>query len=334
METINGIEKLTEHERQNLLMALIPNLSLFNSKSGNEGTAFFVDKNSVVDDVVINDNLVIKMYNSKIDDPVILNGVFDKYCRECEKYHLKGYDIPKIYAWTIVSKPDHSGFRYYIMEQRVPGRELFLSNIIKVYDSLKNSMPAQEFYDVLQNPEKNASLYKKILSEYVLDFIEMNERIESMSDANLENFLEGVYGMFKEYHFAIPDVHARNVLFHNDNLKLIDLYLEKDEESIRELKMTPPESLLYARMISLFNYNGDLKKIRSNESGFSEINQGIELNEILCTQAIKKVIRVGSRLCKLHPDERWWKNFVARLNKILDRENAEEIIKKIEPTFM
>ncbi len=318
-----NINDLSEHDRQKFLMACIPNLSSFESRSGNEGTAFF-----------ISDDVVVKKYFSKIDDPVILNGVFDKYCKECERYHLKGYDIPKIYAWTIVSKSDHSGFHYYIMEERVPGRELFLSNIIKMYDKLKDVMPVQQFYDVLQKPEANINLYKEILSDYVSDFIEMNEKIESMSDSNLERFLEGIYGMFKEYHYAIPDVHARNVLFHNNDLKLIDLYLEKDEEAISSLKLTPPESLLYARMISLFNYNGDVKKLRSKEFDSYNLNNDLDLNEVLCTEALKKVIRAGKNLCELHPGESWWKNFVKRLSKILEKENVEKIIKEINPTLI
>lgn len=325
MDRFNGINigELSPHERQKILMFFIPNLSSFESKSGNEGEVFFV-----------NDNVVIKKYFSKIDNAAVLNGVFDKYCKECEQYHLKGYDIPQIYAWTMISKSDHSGFHYYIMEQRVPGRELFISNIFKMYDQYKDYISSKNFHDVLKNPELDANLYKKILTDYVSDFIEINQKIESMSDANLERFLEGVYGMFKEYHYAIPDVHARNVLLYNNNLKLIDLYFEKDEKGVDILKMTPPESLLYARLVMLFNYNADVKKLRAKGADIPNLIDDIDLNEVLCAEAMRKLIRVCKKLCILRPKENWWAGFVARLEKILDKENVEKVIKEVDPKFL
>lgn len=325
MERFSGsyIESLSADERQQLLLSTIPMLSGFKSKAGNEGEVFFVSK-----------DVLVKKYFSKIDNMDMLGNIFNKYCEECEYFSKKGYNIPKIYDWTMISRPDHSGFDYYLLEQKIPGRELFLSNILKLYDSFKYDVDETEFDKTVNNPENNPKLYEKILTEYVHDFIEMNQRIESMSDAELEKFLEGIYNMFIECKYAIPDVHARNVLMYQNKLNLIDLYLERDREGYKAMKLTPPENLLLARIIALFNYNGDVKKFKSNDFQTSEINEFIDINEDLCTEAIKKVIRAGKRLCKFHPEQRWWDKFANRVEKVLNKEHTAEILKEIDPTLM
>ena len=170
-------------------------LSSFESRAGNEGRVFFVS-----------DEVIVKKYFPKIDNPEVLQKIFNIYCQECERYYKKGYKIPKIYTWSIIQRPDHSGFDYYLMEERVPGRELFISNIVKMYDEFKDLLSKNDFERAVTNPEENQSVYEKILSSYVHDFIEMNQRIESMSDKDLEVFLESIYKMFGECKYAIPDV--------------------------------------------------------------------------------------------------------------------------------
>ena len=312
------IENLSDADKQYLLLSSIPLLSGFKSRAGNEGRVFFVSK-----------DIIVKKYFSKIDNPEVLGNVFNKYCEECDYFHMKGYNIPKIYTWTMISRPDHSGFDYYLLEERVPGRELFISNILKMYGEFKDNMSEQEFKSLVKNPEENIKLYERVLKAYIHDFIEMNERIESMSDVELDRFLEGVYNMFIECNYAIPDVHARNVLFHQGKLSLIDLYLEHDKDGREAIKMTPPESLLLARMIALFNYNGDIKKYKTNDSSLRHLNDDIDFNELLCAEAMKKIIKSGKRLCKFSPNKKWWEKFVPRIEKVLNQENTAEIIKEL-----
>lgn len=325
MEKFSGsyLNNLSDFEKQDLLVSSIPLLSGFESRAGNEGRVFFVSK-----------DVIVKKYFPKIDNPEVLQKIFNIYCQECESFHKKGYNIPKIYTWSIIQRPDHTGFDYYLMEERVPGRELFISNIVKIYDEFKDVLPKNIFERAVTNPEDNKAVYEKILSSYVHDFIEMNERIESMSDKDLESFLQGIYQMFAQCKYAIPDVHARNVLFHQGKLNLIDLYLEKFEGGYQYDMYTPPEKLLLARMVMLFNYNGDIKNYASKDLSLQKINDEIELNEILCTEAMKKVIRAGKRICEFSADKRWWSGLVKRLEKILNKEHIEEVIKEIEPTIM
>lgn len=318
------IETLSEEERQHLLMQAIPLLQDFPSKAGNEGRIFYVSN-----------DVIVKKYFSKIDTPEVLCGAFDKYCRECEQFVLKGYDLPRIYAWSMFSRPDHSGFDYYLLEERVPGRELFFSSILKMYEQEFSDHIDRAGYEALvETPELNPKLYEKILSSYIHDFIEMNERIESMSDADLERFLQGIYDMFAEGTYAIPDVHARNVLFHQGKMNLIDLYLEQDRDAYKALRATPTENLLLARMVALFAFNGDIKKFKTNDSALRHINQDIDFNGVLCTEAMKKVIRAGKRICSFSPNKKWWEKFVLRIEKILDKEQTTEVIKEIDPKIL
>jgi len=326
MKRFNGtyIDTLSEEERQHLLMQAIPMLQDLPSKAGNEGRIFYVSK-----------DVIVKKYFSKIDRPEVLSGAFDKYCRECEEFWAKGYDIPRIYAWSMISRPDHSGFDYYLLEEQVPGRELFFSSIMKFWEQeYKDYMERGDFESLLENPSQNSKFLEKALKEFIHDYIDINERLLSMSDSEIENFLQGIYGMFKDCTIAIPDVHARNVLIHQGKLNLIDLYLEHDKDGIKALKATPTESLLLARMIALFSYNGDIKKYKTNNSDLRSINQDIDLNGVLCTEAIKKVIRAGKRICQFTPDKKWWEKFVLRIEKILDKEQTAEVIKEIDPKIL
>lgn len=318
------IENLSNEERQHLLMSAIPMLPDFPSKAGNEGQIFYVSN-----------DVIVKKYFSKLDRPEVLGGAFNKYCEECEEFYKKGYEIPRIYAWTMISRPDHSGFDYFLLEEKIPGRELFFSNIMKMYEQeFKDHMSKEDYSKVVENPEENSKAYEKILSTYVHDFIEMNERIESMADADLDRFLENIYNMFVECSYAIPDVHARNVLFHQGKLNLIDLYLEHDRDGYKALKMTPAENLLLARIVELFRYNGEIKNLKSNDSSLRKVNDDIDFNGLLCTEAMKKIVRSGKRICKFHPEQKWWDIFVKRIERVLDKDQTAEIIKEIDPKML
>ena len=146
------IENLSAEERQHLLMSAIPMLPDFQTKAGNEGQIFYVSK-----------DVIVKRYFSKIDKPEVLTSLFNKYCEECEEFWQKGYRIPRIYAWTMISKPDHSGFDYYLLEEQVPGRELFFSNIMKMYEQeFKDHLTKEDYTIAVQFPEENPKLYEKI----------------------------------------------------------------------------------------------------------------------------------------------------------------------------
>lgn len=319
----NNIETLSAEDKQRILLSFIPMLPSFPKKNGNEGEVFFVSE-----------NLIIKKYFSKIDNNSVLQYIFNKYCQECEYFYNKGYNIPKIYTWTVLSRADHTGFDYYLLEERVPGRELFISNISRISDRFIGALDKNEFNKLIANPQQNMPLYNEILNSYVYDFLSMNERIECMSETNLERFLISVHNMFAECMYALPDVHARNVLYNEDNLQLIDLYLETYPGGYKYVNYTPPELLLLSRIVTLFNHNADIKKYKVNDRNFKKINDNIDLNETLCTEALIKVIKTAKKFYEFHPNKRWWKGFIERLEKVVNRENAAKVIKEIEPEIL
>lgn len=312
-----------DEQRRKFLIDSIPNLGKYESRFGSEGTVFFVD-----------DDIIIKKYFPETPSRVITNELFEKYCKECENYYRKGYGIPEIYSWAAVPRTKTSGIDYYLLEQRVSGRELFLSNIEEVYQKSSGWLNKRDFFYILQNPESSHVIYKKILFDFISDFREMNEKIESMPEDKMENFVWGVYGMLKDYYHAIPDVHAGNILYHENEMKLIDLFLETDESLVQSLKLIPAESLLFARMIALFDSNADIKKYLSSDSYLLEINELIAFNEVICFEAMKKFIKVAKRFCDcIPPNEKWWNRLILRIERILAKENAEKIIKEIAPIF-
>ena len=81
-------------------------------------------------------------------------------------------------------------------------------------------------------------------------------------------------------------------------------------------------------------YVGEIKKLKSNDPMLAYINDDIDFNGILCTEAMKKIIRAGKRICQFNPDQKWWDTFVKRIEKILDKEQTAEIIKEIDPKML
>ena len=324
MKELSGtrVEKMSQQERQELLLKCIPFLdaNVFKSKNGNEGEVFF-----------INPDLIVKRYFAKTDNQQVLDHIFNAYCNECVEFEKRGYDIPKLYAWTVMSRPNHSGFDYYLLEQRVPGRELFISNISKTYDMFSEYWDKNKFNELLENPENDMSFYGEVIRRYMHDFIEMNERVESMSIVDIQRFLEGIYKMFQEGTYATPDVHARNVLIDSVNkMRLIDLYMEKDDIDAQSIKMTPAENLLLARVVALFNYNGDLKNRKYIKKELDFVESMYEQNEQLCVVAMKKVVKAAKGLCKFNVTNSWYQAFALRVEKILNKQNTAEVLSEMD----
>ena len=136
--------------------------------------------------------------------------------------------------------------------------------------------------------------------------------------------------MFKEGRYAIPDVHARNVLIDSNNkLRLIDLYMEKDDIGADAMKMTPAESLLLARTVALFNYNGDVKNRTKIKSDLSFVDEMANDNEQLCFEAMKKVVKAAKGLCDFNVTNNWYKVFTQRVERILSKQKTAELLKEI-----
>jgi hypothetical protein len=49
---------------------------------------------------------------------------------------------------------------------------------------------------------------------------------------------------------------------------------------------------------------------------------------------MKKIVRSGKRVCKFHPEQKWWDIFVKRIERVLDKDQTAEIIKEIDPKML
>ena len=108
-----------------MLLGLIPKRKQFKSLAGSEGVAY-----------LISPKYVLKEY-TKSDDWKIFDKFFDAYCSEIQAFANSGVNIAKIYSWVKVpnigyyTSGDKNNYSYFILEERVPGRELYLGYLVK-----------------------------------------------------------------------------------------------------------------------------------------------------------------------------------------------------------
>lgn len=275
-----------------MLLNLIPKLDGYKSISGADGTAYMIDDKFVV-------KKITRSRTHKLFDKI-----FENYFEEMKTYAEKGYNVPKFYAWVKLENKDFESelfsmpYDYYILEERLPGRELYLSNRIKdLYQCFESVCSAENFEKVLLSPSKYETLIKEIVQIYVKDFININTRIESMSDADLEKFVVSIYKMFEEGKYNIPDVYASNVLLSEKNqLGIIDNFCIDREKEYYEEKNYSSEEFVSLMMLELLtaniymkeNYHVEFERKKSN----SELESLIRENEKVNEAVIVKILNI------------------------------------------
>ncbi len=205
------MDKKQQEIYDNLLLSIMFELDKFPKKSGQEGTAYFIDENFVVKEMLGEDSGVFG-YDG-----------FEVYCKELVYFHKKGYAVPEIYSWAMLPKRffEKSKFnRFYILEERIAGRSLFFNKISDAYQLCEDICSKEEYEDSLLSKEGN--LYKEMVQRYLNDYIERNEQIESMSNDNLENFILSDYKMTKKHKNGMVDLHSGNVIFDGKKMTIID----------------------------------------------------------------------------------------------------------------
>ena len=226
-----------------LLLSAVLELDKYPSKSGQEGTAYFIDDNFVVKELItFNNPSLFSNYQN-----------FENYCKELSEFYEKGYCIPKIYSWTMLpkeffedGKTPLSFDRYYILEERIHGKELYIDRESNIYDMCTDFCSKEEFDKAVWT--KEGLLFKKIAETYLGHFIKTNEQVASLSDANLDNFILTDYDMSKNQHYGMVDVHPGNVLFDGTKLTIIDNgFVENLFEGADDSKLAPQvlNDLLY-----------------------------------------------------------------------------------------
>lgn len=190
------------------LLRLIPNLKAYPSGSGYEGIAYFIDK-----------KFVVKFFERMN----VEYGLFDNYCSEIQHFADEGFSCPKIYSWAKIPISDeHNIYKYYILEERIPGEDLLPYSIDCMEEKSKVFCSRNEFLDALKNIKENKSLYLKIMKEYSDTVLRRSEQLESLSKDEIRKFINSYIQINKNSVFSEPDMHVGNILFDGESLTLID----------------------------------------------------------------------------------------------------------------
>ena len=169
------MEKLRQDIYDNILLSAVFELDKFPKKSGQEGTAYFVGDDFVIKEILGDQESFYNYQN------------FEKYCKELAAYHEQGFDVPAIYSWTMLPKTmfEKTRFdRYYILQERVKGRDMFAHGISYTYDDCKDFCDKNEF-DAAMLSQKG-ELYKKIVLTYLENCLIMNQQLEALPESVIE----------------------------------------------------------------------------------------------------------------------------------------------------
>ena len=326
------INIMSSEQRSDFLLALLPHIKKYSSISGGEGTAYFVG-----------DKLIVKEFD-KAKDKVLLDSIFEAYAEETKKFAEMGYAVPQVYAWakvdakkSLFSKETEK--RFYILEEQIQGRELFLSKLSSVYEQIRCDITKREYDRAIQEPMKYPAIYKQIIKEYINDFITVNAYIESLSDSQMESFIDSMYQMFKQAKYSIPDIHKKNVFMTDDGLKIIDNYMAIKCEHDYFSRMSP-ENFLATMLVILFKPNesvNDMFKKSKIDSGMvDEFQILIGENRMVCSAAIEKVLIAMRKYLngKDIEHQRILHTAYQRLSRILDYNRAAELISIMNKNYL
>lgn len=290
------------------LTTMIPMLKTFERKKGTEGTAFFVD-----------DKLIIKRYKNL--EPEFLSR-FPDYCREIAEFAEQGLSVPRIYAYRTVHNKNGDVYSY-ILEERVSGKEIYEYDYLDLsYDLFKNMCSENEFELALR--EQN-NLYYEILNKYFNYFIEANEKITSISDDEIEKFVESVYKMVYSAKQSSADIQVGNVFNDGKKLTIIDNYFVQNEYYRK-----PNRSKIKTMndVILLFDPNADLTRIikhelKDKQDSFIRLNN---INRKICSESLKRFAKkVKLVIGDVKLDKSSVKFLLGDLDKILDKNSLSEV---------
>lgn len=299
------------------LLSLVPKLRRFPSKSGGEGTAYFVD-----------DKFVVKEMQYKFDEN-IFSFVFNDFCAEMQKFANQGYSVPKIYSWLQIPNEKNlwteNEYRYYILEERVPGREIYLSSVKEIYDICKHLCSKDEFEGALIN-NKSKSLLREIYKIFIKDYIDANEKVVSLSNAELEKFFDTIFIAVDDAKYCYPDLYFKNIMIDKDQINLIDLRNTSDNNLVDMKKHVKHESVIFDLIKVMYNNYEISKKISKNMISDQQIINLIEENNKLVKEIFIKSIKILKKRTEFKNGK---SGVIFQINQILGSEQAQDIIEMI-----
>lgn len=325
------------NEYDAMLLNLIPSLKQFPSKSGGEGIVYFIDKNFVVKSytAIAKENNVL--YKQEFFE------MFDLYCKELKKYFESGYKVPNIYSWIQIPNINNKNYKeeydyfYYILEERVHGREMYYGFLEDIFPLCKSFCGKREFLASINKPEKHQSLINEIVKRYMKDYIMMNEYLSDLPESELAKLLTDLYHMMLQGQFSMPDIYPSNIIINPKEIKVIDnaIIRECDLEKYRTDKF-----ILW--LVGLFKYNENISKPKDNKLVYGDKNQDyskfdklIQKNIKECKNTIIRFLTIMNLYCdnpELSNEEVLDKIFNI-LTQIMPKSDANDCIKEINTNF-
>lgn len=293
-----------QEEADELLQKIIPHLKGFSHLGGSEGVVYFVD-----------DNFVVKKYFGEHIKAASARQSLVNHCSEVNRLNMQGFSVPRIYS---VSLPEQGRGNAYLLEERAKGNSLFslkLNEIEKKISMFKRT--------------KKAKLQQELISLIKSEFLETNEKLESLPESEIEKFILTDYLMTRDYKFGNPDVTSSNVIFDGNHLTHIDSYFDKCDGTFTKTQ-TPAEDVL-RDMVDIMHNNFFVRQNYGKALGqVPEAMKMIEQNNVLAKEVTKRLITQTNKLISPKFDEsagkkELYKLLVNSINNMFDRDGAEMI---------
>ena len=329
----------TEYDK--ILADAIPALSTFDKLAGGEGVAYF-----------LNDKFVVKEFLN-LENSNVLNIAFDAYSKEMKNFKKMGYSVPEIYSWVRVpvkSKNRREMDKFFILEERVVGRELYFGFIEDVYSLVKNLCSKKEFYSAVDRPDENIELFSMIATEYIRDYIQMNEFIEALPEDVLEKFIIEAFNMYVIGRVSAPDIFPSNILVDGHKLTIIDNkiadrdgldeeYMATDSDGFDDIETA--HNFIISNLLNLFIYNEYISDYNNGllysleDKDAVKVDNLVRQNVKVCEAAILKIVKVMNN-CLDNPaltNKNLFKNTFNMLVRVLGTDKAERVMKQVSSKF-
>ena len=290
---------ITASKYDEILLNLIPRLSEFKSYSGADGTAYIID-----------DKFVVKKISKARGQAEYFDKIFESYYHEMNDYADKGYNVPRFYSWAKIKKDENSmedffsmPYIYYVLQERMPGRQIYLGDCLEnLYDCFEHICSADEYKKAFVEQIKYESLIKEIVEAYVQDFVNINSRLEAMSDSELEKFVFAIYDMLKNGKYNVPDIYKGNILLSDkDKISLIDNTCIDKMNQTYDGKYLTPDEFLTVVLFELLNENAIMQEnmyVMNYRRLFNpDLKQLIRENEKLNEAVLIRIVDILKKCC-------------------------------------
>lgn len=316
------MDKKQQEIYDNLLLSAVFDLGTFPKKSGQEGTAYFVGDDFVIKEIMGDQESFYNYQN------------FEKYCKELCDYHAQGLDVPAIYSWTMLPKTmfEKSRFdRYYILQERIKGRDMFAHGIGYSFDDCKGFCSKKEFDAAMLSRE--GELYKKIVLTYLGNCLMMNEQLEALPESVIENFIMSDYQMMKTSEYGAIDMHSGNVLFDGKKLTVIDngfmenFFARFQDEKLRQIVMKDMLRILSGNLHSLAFACMVKKKVPESMEYYQK-------QKVSSKRVVKRFVSATNRLLSpVFQNDFEYKNACDFIRNVVDGEDEKEIVAMLQKDF-